>query len=114
MNALDIDKIRKKIVREGFTSSKGRPNEYIQYVNNHYLNPGTTIERLIVVYIFFKTDKRYLMNGTTVINQWYVEITINDGLSSYKFNTYDYYPNTVDTLLLRVKQYIAFEEFLKK
>jgi hypothetical protein len=114
MTALEIDKIRKKIVREGFTSSNGGSNEYIQYVNNHYLNPGTTIERLIIVYISFKTDKRYLMNGTTVINQWYVEITINHGLSSYKFNTYDYYSNTVDTLLLKVKQYIAFEEFLKK
>ena len=115
MTALEIDKIRRKIVKQGFTSKyPGGSNEYIQYISNHYLIPGTTYMKLTDVHINFIASKRLSTSGTFLINNWYVEITIEHGLSSYRFKTYDYYPDIVDRLLLKVKQYIAFEEFLKK
>ena len=115
MTALEIDKIRRKIVKQGFTSKyPGGSNEYMQYISNHYVTPGPRIMDLTSVHIKFIASKRLSTSGTTVINQWYVEITIEHGLSSYRFKTYDYYPDIVDRLLLKVKQYMAFEEFLKK
>lgn len=115
MTALEIDKIRRKIVKQGFTSKySGGSNEYMQYISNHYVSPGTRVMELTSVHINFIASKRLSTRGTTVIDQWCVEIAIEHGLSNYRFKTYDYYPDIVDRLLLKVKQYIAFEEFLKK
>lgn len=115
MTALEIDKVRKKIVRNGFTSKySGGSNEYTQYISNHYVTLGTRVMELTYVNIKFIASKILSTSGSTVINQWYVEITIEHGLSSYRFKTYDYYHDIVPRLLQRIKHYIAFEEFLKK
>jgi hypothetical protein len=108
MNATDIDKIRKKIVREGFKPDKGGCNRYRQYISNKALKPGSIMKELIHVTIFFKADKTYLNVG-----YWSVQVIIVYGHCSYVFETYDYYPDIVDTLLLRINQYMAFEEFRK-
>ena len=109
MNATDIDKIRKKIVREGFKPDKGGSNRYRQYISNKSINPGSIMKELIYVTILFKADKTYLNVG-----YWSVQVHVNYGHCTYTFETYDYYPDIVDTLLLRINQYMAFEEFLKK
>ena len=109
MNATDIDKIRKKIVREGFKPDKGGSNRYRQYISNKSINPGFIITELMYVTILFKADKTYLNVG-----YWSVQVHVNYGHCTYTFETYDYYPDIVDTLLLRINQYMAFEEFLKK
>ena len=51
MNATDIDKIRKKIVREGFKPDKGGSNRYRQYISNKSINPGSIMKELIYVTI---------------------------------------------------------------
>lgn len=109
MNATDIDKIRKKIVREGFKPDKGGSNRYRQYISNKSINPGSIMKELIYVTILFKADKTYLNVG-----YWSVQVHVNYGHCTYTFETYDYYPDIVDTLLQRINQYMAFEEFLKK
>ena len=108
MNATDIDKIRKKIVREGFKPDKGGSNKYRQYISNKSINPGSIMKELIYVTILFKADKTYLNVG-----YWSVQVHVNYGHCTYTFETYDYYPDIVDTLLQRINQYIAFEEFRK-
>jgi hypothetical protein len=109
MTALEIDKIRRKIVKEGYKPDKGGSNRYRQYISDKPLIPSSIIKELMHVTICFKTDKTYLNVG-----YWSVEVTVYHGHCTYTFETYDYYPDIVDRLLLRVKQYMAFEEFLKK
>ena len=108
MNATDIDKIRKKIVREGFKPDKGGCNRYRQYISNKALKPGSIIQELMYVTILFKANKTYLNAG-----YWNVQVHVNYGHCTYTFETYDYYPDIVDTILQRVNQYMAFEEFRK-
>lgn len=109
MNATDIDKIRKKIVREGFKPDKGGSNRYRQYISNKALKPGSIMKELIYVTILFKADKTYLNVG-----YWSVQVHVNYGHCTYTFETYDYYPDIVDKILQRTNQYMAFEEFRKK
>jgi hypothetical protein len=108
MLATEIDKIRKKIVRQGYIPDKGGSNRYRQYVTNKATNPDSIMKELIYVIILFKADKTYLNVG-----YWSVHITVSYGHCTYTFETYDYYPNIVDTLLQRINQYMAFEKFRK-
>jgi hypothetical protein len=109
MTALEIDKIRRKIVKEGYKPDKGGSNKYRQYVSNKALKPGSIIKELMYSTILFKADKTYLNVG-----YWSVQVHVNYGHCTYTFETYDYYPDIVPRLLQRINQYMAFEEFLKK
>jgi hypothetical protein len=108
MTALEIDKIRKKIVREGYKPDKGGSNRYRQYVSNKALKPGSIIKELMYITILFQPDKTYLNVG-----YWSVHVTVTYGHCTYTFETYDYYPDIVPRLLQRINQYMAFEEFRK-
>jgi hypothetical protein len=108
MTALEIDKIRKKIVREGYKPDKGGSNRYRQYISNKALKPGSIIKELMYITILFNSDKTYLNVG-----YWSVQVIIVYGHCSYVFETYDYYPDIVPRLLQRINQYMAFEEFRK-
>ena len=118
MTALEIDKIRKKIVRNGFKPrEKGSTTYYTDTRNpKSFVHKVGTIEVTEFSYITVSFENESYFNGKTFKNEkhWHVKVTIMLGSGKYEFKFYTYLPNIVDDIFLKIRQYTAFEEFLKK
>lgn len=117
MTALEIDKIRKKIVRNGFKPREKGSTTYYTDTRNPKTFAYTvgTIEVTEFSHITVSFENESYFNGKTFKNEkhWHVKVTIMLGSGKYEFKFYTYLPNIVDDIFLKIRQYIAFEEFLK-
>jgi hypothetical protein len=117
MYATEIDKVRKKIVRNGFKPrEKGSTTYYTDTRNaKSFVHKVGTIEVTEFSYITIDFKNESYFNGKTFTDEkhWYVKVTVMLGSGKYEFKFYTYLPNIVDDIFLKIRQYIAFEEFLK-
>lgn len=117
MYATEIDKVRKKIVRNGFKPRDQGSNLYYTDTRNNKTFAYTvgTIEVTEFSYITIGFENESYFNGKTFKTEkhWHVKVTIMLGSIKHEFKFYTYLPNIVDDIFLKIRQYIAFEEFLK-
>jgi hypothetical protein len=100
----EIDKVRRTLIRHGFRAADKNCNEYRTYFNLK------EIGRFMMVSILFESDVKHDIKRTL---NWIVTVKIGPLHEQYTFKIFVYTSDTVDNMLLRIKQYIAFHQFIK-
>lgn len=100
----EIDKIRKGLIKHGFRAADRSCNKYRTYYNLKGLS------RFMMVSVLFESDGKDDIKRTL---NWIVTVVVGPLHEQYTFKIYVYSSDTVDNILLKIKQYVGFYEFIK-
>ena len=109
MLKIEIDKIRKQILKHGFKPRNGVSSRYDKNIYiDQKLNSKIKYTKIINISIMFSVAKEGYPGSL-----WAANILVELGETQYVFKESDYYPGLVDDILIKVNQYLAFCEFIE-